>query len=200
MSTINEKMDANGKTSEYSDAAQAPLHTDEEQKPRLSFQTIMAIIVSIACLFFRHLSANNTIQSLIITLNGYLFTLAMPPAIIAFVNADLGPDRNYVWITISWNLSAAVLVTVSGRLADIFGRRYFLIAGAAISCIGALVGATAKNIPTMIGSGIMFGIGGGFQEMVFSCIQELVPNRYRFLILGMSSLSKRYQEIKLIFH
>lgn len=79
---------------------------------------------------------------------------------------------------------AAVVVTVSGRLADIFGRRWFLISGAVLGCIGALVGATAKNIPTMIISGVIFGLGGGFQEMCFSCVQEMVPNRYRFAILG----------------
>ena len=79
---------------------------------------------------------------------------------------------------------AAVIVTVSGRLADIFGRRWFLITGAAVGCIGSLVGATAQNIPTMIASGVLFGFGGGFQEMCFSCVQELVPNRYRFTVLG----------------
>jgi hypothetical protein len=59
-----------------------------------------------------------------------------------------------------------------------------MICGALISCVGALVGATAKNIPTMIVSGVLFGIGGGFQEMLFSCIQELVPNRYRLVTLS----------------
>lgn len=28
------------------------------------------------------------------------------------------------------------------------------------------------------------GIGGGFQEIVFACVQEIVPNRYRFFTLG----------------
>ncbi|CAG8960647.1 hypothetical protein HYFRA_00013525 [Hymenoscyphus fraxineus] len=113
----------------------------------------------------------------------------MPPAVLAFINAELGPDKNYIWITISWNLVAAVVVTVSGRLADIFGRRWFLITGAALGCIGSLVGATAKNIPSMIISGVIFGLGGGFQEMCFSCVQELVPNRYRFTVLGITEIA-----------
>ena len=83
-----------------------------------------------------------------------------------------------------WNLVAAVIVTVSGRLADIFGRRWFLITGAALGCIGSIVGATGQSINTMIISGVIFGFGGGFQEMCFSCVQEMVPNRYRFTILG----------------
>lgn len=41
----------------------------------------------------------------------------------------------------------------------------------------------------MIFSGIIFGIGGGFQEMCFSSVQELVPNRYRFVILGINEIA-----------
>lgn len=110
--------------------------------------------------------------------------MLMPSTILSYINEDLGPDPNYTWITVSWNLVAAVVVTVSGRLADIFGRRYFLIAGAALGCIGALVGATAHNINQMIASGVLFGLAGGFQEMCYGCIQELVPNKWRIVTIG----------------
>lgn len=93
------------------------------------------------------------------------------------------PDR-LTKVDFRWNLVAAIIVTVSGRLADIFGRRWFLITGAIISTIGAIVGATGHNINQMIASGVLFGLGGGMQEMVFSCIQEMVPNSRRFITLG----------------
>ncbi len=83
-----------------------------------------------------------------------------------------------------WNLGAAVIVTVGGRLTDIFGRRYFMITGALFGALGALVGATGQSISQMIASGVLMGIGGGFGEIVFACVQEIVPNRYRLLILG----------------
>ncbi|KJR83641.1 siderophore iron transporter [Sporothrix schenckii 1099-18] len=126
-----------------------------------------------------------SIAALLFTYNAYLYTQLMPPAVLAYINADLGPDANYIWITISWNLAAAVVVTVSGRLADIFGRRWFMISGAFISTIGAIVGATSHTINGMIASGVLFGLGGGIQEMVFSCLQEMVPNNRRFLALGI---------------
>lgn len=44
--------------------------------------------------------------------NAYLFTLLIPPAILAFINTELGPDISYTWITISWNLGGAIFVTV----------------------------------------------------------------------------------------
>jgi MFS family permease len=76
------------------------------------------------------------------------------------------------------------MVSVGGRLADIFGRRYFFIAGPAISCIGALVGATGNSIGQMIASGVIFGIGGGLGEMSLGLVQEIVPNRWRVTTLG----------------
>jgi len=130
--------------------------------------------------------------------NGYLFTQIMPSAVLAFINADLGPDTNYVWISVSWNLVAAVVVTVSGRLADIFGRRWFLIAGAAISTVGGIVGLTSQSINQSIASGVLFGLGGGMQEMVFSCIQELVPNNKRYLTIGKPTEFAPISNTKLI--
>lgn len=85
----------------------------------------------------------------------------------------------------SWNLGAAIIVTVSGRLADIFGRRWFLLTGAAFGALGALIGATGQSIRQMITAGVFMGIGGGFQETIFAAVQEIVPNRYRLFILGM---------------
>ena len=76
------------------------------------------------------------------------------------------------------------MVSVAGRLSDIFGRRYFMLCGASISFIGTIVGATGQSIPQMIISGILFGIGSGFQELGFACIMEFIPNRYRLTALG----------------
>ncbi|KAF2733303.1 MFS general substrate transporter [Polyplosphaeria fusca] len=138
-----------------------------EPRPHVSFKTKMAIL------------------SLIMMYESYLFTLIMPAAVLAYINADLGPDPKYPWITVTWNLGAAIIVTVGGRLADIFGRRWFLLTGAISAALGALVGATGQSINQMIVAGVLFGFGGGFQEMCFACAQELVPNRYRFATLGV---------------
>ena len=95
----------------------------------------------------------------------------MPSTVLSYIYLDLGPDPNYTWITVSWNVCAAVLVTVGGRLSDIFGRRYFLIAASIIALCGAVVGATGKSINQMIASGVLFGVGGGFQEMCYAALQ-----------------------------
>lgn len=84
----------------------------------------------------------------------------------------------------SWNLAAAIMVSVGGRLSDLFGRRYFFAAAPAISCIGALVGATSHSIGQSIASGVIFGFGGGLGEMSLGVVQEIVPNRWRVQMLG----------------
>lgn len=89
-----------------------------------------------------------------------------------------------LYINHSWNLAAAIMVSVGGRLSDIFGRRYFYMAAPAISCIGALVGATSHSIGQSIASGVIFGIGGGLGEMSLGLVQEIVPNRWRVQMLG----------------
>lgn len=76
------------------------------------------------------------------------------------------------------------MVSIGGRLADIFGRRYFYMAGPFIGCIGAIVGATGQSIGQMIASGVLFGIGGGLGEMSLGLVQEFVPNRWRITVLG----------------
>ncbi|KAL2851402.1 fungal trichothecene efflux pump [Aspergillus pseudodeflectus] len=139
--------------------------------PHLTPRTIMAIIS--ICLLY----------------NSYLFTQLMPAVILSSINADLGPEPNYPWITICWNLGAAVIVTIGGRLSDIFGRRWFLISGAVFGAVGAVVGATGQSISQMIAAGVLMGIGGGFGETLFASVQEIVPNRYRLFILGCVEIS-----------
>jgi MFS family permease len=103
--------------------------------------------------------------------NAYLFTLLIPPAILTYINNDLGPDARYTWITISWNLGGAMLVTCGGRLSDIFGRRYFFLAGSGILILGSIISATGQSITQMIAGGALFGAGSGFLEMSFGAVQ-----------------------------
>ncbi|KAF7554378.1 hypothetical protein G7Z17_g2973 [Cylindrodendrum hubeiense] len=127
--------------------------------------------------------------SMAMSYNAYLFTLLIPPAILSFINAELGPDTTYTWITISWNLGGAIFVTIGGRLSDIFGRRWFFICGAATLVVGAIVGATGQSIGQMIASGAIFGSGAGLLEMAFGAVQEIVPNEWRMVTIGLFDAS-----------
>jgi MFS family permease len=124
-------------------------------------------------------------QAICTQLSAYEMTLLIPSVAISYIRADLGPtSTSYPWINITWSLGAAILVSVGGRLSDIFGRRYFMLCGAIISFVGTIVGATGQSITQMIVSGVLFGVGSGFQEMGFACIMEFIPNKYRLSALG----------------
>lgn len=70
-------------------------------------------------------------------------------------------------------------VLLVGRFGDIFGRRYFLIGGQFLGLIGAIVCATAKNVPTVIGGSALCGLAAAVQLTFSFVIAELVPNRLR---------------------
>ncbi|KAB5559616.1 fungal trichothecene efflux pump [Coniochaeta sp. 2T2.1] len=117
-------------------------------------------------------------------INAYIMTMLIPATSLPYINAELGPNSDSTWITICWTLGASILVSIGGRLSDIFGRRYFMMTGALISIVGCLVGANGKSIEMMIVSGALFGVGSGFQELCYACVQEAVPNRYRVMAVG----------------
>ncbi|KAG7143054.1 Trichothecene efflux pump TRI12 like protein [Verticillium longisporum] len=117
-------------------------------------------------------------------INAYIMSMLIPATTLSYINAELGPDPNSTWITLNWTFGASMIVSIGGRLSDIFGRRYFMMTGALISICGCLVGANGRSINQMIASGALFGIGSGFQELCYACVQEAVPNRYRVMAVG----------------
>jgi MFS family permease len=128
------------------------------------------------------LNINQALQSQALC---YETSLLVPSTILAYINADLGPDPSYTWIAVSWSLCAAIIVSIAGRLSDIFGRRYFMLSGGILSFIGAVIGATGQNINQMIVSGVFFGVASGIQETFYACLMELVPYKRRTMYIGM---------------
>lgn len=107
------------------------------------------------------------------------FSLIAP--VLSYVNADLGPDANIVWVSLANTLTSAVMMTLAGRLSDIFGRRYFQIAGTALALVGSIVGATARNVPMLIGANVLIGSASATQLSFGYLIAEVVPMKHRYL-------------------
>jgi MFS family permease len=97
------------------------------------------------------------------------------------INEDIGPDPNYVWVALVYSLTLAIGLTFVGRLSDIFGRRWFFIGGALIALVGAVVCASAKSIPMLIGGETLIGLGASSQLSFPFAMGELVPVKHRFL-------------------
>lgn len=101
--------------------------------------------------------------------------------ILAVINEDIGPDPNYVWVSLVYTVSLSVSLVLVGRITDIFGRRYFVISFTLLGAIGTIVCATAKTIPILIGGNVLLGISTACGMSFPFLIGELVPIRYRYL-------------------
>ncbi|KAF2731337.1 MFS general substrate transporter [Polyplosphaeria fusca] len=107
------------------------------------------------------------------------FGLAAP--VLAYINADIGPDPNLSWVSLSYLLTNSVGLLLVGRLSDLFGRRWFFIGGNALATIGCIVAAVAPNIPALIAGETLIGLGAASQLSYAFAVSELVPTTYRFI-------------------
>ncbi|KIW77150.1 hypothetical protein Z517_09596 [Fonsecaea pedrosoi CBS 271.37] len=110
------------------------------------------------------------------------FAYAAP--LLGEINADIGPDPNYIWISYVYNTATAVTFPIVGRLSDIFGRRYYFIGGAVLATMGSIVCARAQSIPTLIGGNVFLGVATSTQLSYHFVMGELVPMRYRYFATG----------------
>lgn len=116
-------------------------------------------------------------MSLLGSVGGY--ALAAP--ILGSINADIGPNGNIAWVPLMFPVGLAVGQTLLGRLSDIFGRRWFFAGGQGFGLIGAIICATAKDVPTLIGGSVIVGLAGATALSYPFIIGELVPMKYRFI-------------------
>ncbi|KIH93737.1 hypothetical protein SPBR_04155 [Sporothrix brasiliensis 5110] len=83
------------------------------------------------------------------------FSLIAP--VLGIVNADIGPDPNLTWVSMSYLLTSSIGLIVVGRVTDIFGRRWWFVGGNAMGTLGAIVCAAAPTIPALIAGETLIG-------------------------------------------
>ena len=103
----------------------------------------------------------------------------LPSNSLALINDSIGPSDNITWVALAYTLGLAVGFLIVGRLSDIFGRRWFFIIGNSFALIGAIMGATAQKVNTIIGGNLLSGLAGAVQISFTIAIAELVPNKHR---------------------
>ncbi|KAF5230899.1 hypothetical protein FANTH_13630 [Fusarium anthophilum] len=109
-------------------------------------------------------------------------------ALYAYIDPDLGPSPNSLWITTAISLTQSVALPLYGRLSDIFGRRWFFIGGNIFVLAAMLIASQAKSVNMAIAASAMNGFGGGAQILGAIVPGELFPNKYRYLVwMGAST-------------
>src|SRR6202171_2719511 len=111
---------------------------------------------------------NLTKRQLIGTLAGLLLTLLLAaldqtivgtamPRIISQLN---GFDR-YPWVTTAYLLTSTIAVPIFAKLSDIYGRKWFFLAGTVVFVVASAFCGGAGQIPWFSGEGLM-GLSGFF--------------------------------------
>src|ERR671933_1590976 len=128
-----------------------------------------------------------------------LFLVALDQTIVGTalpkIIADLKGFERYAWVTTSYLLASTSMIPVIGKLGDIYGRKWFILAGIAIFLAGsALCGLAWGMTELIIFRGIQ-GLGAGFIfANIFTSIADVFPDparraKYQGIFFGVFSLS-----------
>jgi MFS family permease len=77
---------------------------------------------------------------------------------------------------------------ICGANSDLFGRRWFLIGGNILLCVGHIMGGVAKNNTTMIAAFAIIGFGAGNAQLAAFALPELLPNKWRHISVTIADL------------
>jgi EmrB/QacA subfamily drug resistance transporter len=132
-------------------------------------------------------------QQIIITLAGVLLTMflssldqtvvgtAMPHII-----ADLGGFAHYTWLATAYMVTSTIVLPITGKLTDMYGRKHFFTAGIAIFVIGSLLCGLSQTMTQIIIFRGFQGIGAGIMMAnSFTVVGDLFPPAERGKYVGL---------------
>lgn len=106
-----------------------------------------------------------------------------------YINQDIGPSEYIAWFNIARTLSLSFTYTILGRLSDLFGRRWFFIGGNIVALLGIIICAVAPNVDVLIVGAAIYGLGETVQLSFNVALGELVPNKYRPMLISFVFLT-----------
>lgn len=100
--------------------------------------------------------------------------------------AELQGFEHYAWVTTAYMLTSTLGVPIFGKLSDIYGRKYFYIAGIVTFLIGSWLCGFAQNMEQLIAFRALQGVGAGISEgLAFAIIGDIFPPARRARMQGM---------------
>lgn len=113
----------------------------------------------------------------------------LPANTLTIINAELGNSPNINWVATAWTLSSCVGFLLFGRLSDIFGRKWVVQGSMILSVVGCIVGARASYVEMLIAANVFNGFSAAGQLSFGIILGELVPNKYRGVIVTVVFMS-----------
>lgn len=120
---------------------------------------------------FYSIIAAVTFCSVLTGLEGSIIPTSLPSII-----ADLGGGQIYIWSANAYYVAICVFQPLQGQLANVFGRRWPMIASTATFVLGSGICGGATNMTTLIAGRVVQGIGaGGINVLTQIIVSDLVP-------------------------
>ena len=102
--------------------------------------------------------------------------------------SDLGGFSQYTWVTTVYIISTAVVVPITGKLTDIYGRKLFYIGGLIIFVLASVLCGLSNTMNQIIFCRAIQGIGAGvIMANAFIVIGDLFPPAERGKYQGFMS-------------
>ncbi|PMD35946.1 putative major facilitator superfamily transporter [Hyaloscypha variabilis F] len=156
----------------YEDPHKAALEDNPEQAEKLTLAVILSAI-------FLGTSFTGPI----------IFGFILVTPILVQLGEKLGGANISFWIPSGWGAAAAVGFSIAGRLSDIFGRRYVILFGQALTIIGGIVACTAKTMNSLIAGEVILGASIGTISVAYAGLSEILPNKYRGMGLAWTEFN-----------
>ncbi|NQW16390.1 MAG: MFS transporter [Chloroflexi bacterium] len=98
---------------------------------------------------------------------------------------DLGGFDRLTWITTSYLVASTTVVPIAGRLSDMYGRKWFFVAGIVIFLVGSIFAGLSQSMTQLIAFRAIQGIGGGvMMANAFTTVADLFPPAERGKYMG----------------
>src|ERR1700730_8046084 len=102
--------------------------------------------------------------------------------------SELQGFEHYAWVTTAYLLTSTAVVPISGKLSDMYGRKFFLIGSAAMFVLtSALCGLSQDMTQLIVFRGLQGLAGGVLTSTVFTVISQIFPPAERGRIQGVFS-------------
>jgi EmrB/QacA subfamily drug resistance transporter len=105
---------------------------------------------------------------------------AMPTVV-----AELGGIRLYGWVTAGYLLASTVSVPIFGKLADLRGRKPWLLVGVAIFLVGSVASGLSQTLTQLIAFRVVQGLGAGSMgPLALTVVSDLYSFKERGRVQG----------------
>ena len=142
------------------------------------------------------IGATVSIAAFVVVLDTSVANVALP-----YIAGGLGASYDdSTWVLTSYLAANAIILPMSGWLAEIIGRKRYFMLSLAIFTVSSLLCGLAPSLPVLLFFRALQGIGGGGGGIVLFCDQpidrfgqqcELIGRRERFLADGLKTDSLR---------